>query len=55
VNRGTNFQLKPYLQGAQIKAGRFDSFLSQPSIFAVPGRRCREGAQAALVTYKFCS
>lgn len=36
------------------KAARFDSCLSQSSIFAVPIRRRREGAQAALATYKFC-
>lgn len=50
------FSIKTLSTGCiDIKAGRFDSFLSQPSIFAAPGRRCREGAQAALATYTFCS
>lgn len=50
------FSIKTLTEGhIDINVGRPDSFLSQASTSTMPRRRCREGAQAAPVSYKFCT
>lgn len=50
-----SFSIKTLTKGhTDANGGRPDFFLSQPSTSAGP-RRCKEGARATLVSYKFCS